>query len=71
MDDPRNPTDMTDEECIAAVRECAKLGLYADDVTAWCVYVTRMKALLEEITGQPVDHGGDMFAFKEARRRLP
>lgn len=71
MTSPRPPSEMTDAEMEEAVRDCARRILAHDDPTHWCVYVDRMRALLEELRGQPIEHGDHLFWFRSEKRVLP
>lgn len=61
----------TDEEIIASICFLARLiaaEQEAPDIAAWCVRVANMRNMLQELTGQPIDHGDFLNYVREKEK---
>lgn len=61
---------MTDAEIEEAIRDCASRILAHDDLAHWAVYINRMKTLIEDHLGKPIDHGDHIAWFRSQGRIL-
>jgi hypothetical protein len=64
--------DMEDEELLDAVRANAR-AILSTESSFWYVYVARMKELMEEHDGKPIDHGDHRYWFfaDDPKREIP